>query len=230
MKNNLKKDLLVLLVGVFCINIVFIKNVYAEDFNGDLTYDEGARYKEYEKEGTVEYQISYKERISLPEYYVIPVQCFPQENEFYCGPATTKQVLHYINGTSLSQDDYADALSTTTAGTDMTVIQDVLNANQTKKTYTYAYIGTQGNWELMVKHSTYWGTPAVIDINTSNYEKEFFYNSTGHFVNISGYNYSTPDHEVRITDPNGDHAGNNWYSSDVLYGANYNHFRQAILW
>lgn len=230
MKKNLRKELLAALICVFCMNIIFVQNVYAEDFNGDLTYDEGARYEEYEEAGSIEYQIGNSERVSLPDRYELPVECFIQENNYYCGPATTKQVLHYINGTSLSQDEYAAALGTTTDGTDMTMIRDVLNANQTKKTYTYAYIGTQGNWELMVKHSTYWGTPAVIDINTSDYDSEFWYNTTGHFVNISGYNYSNLAHEVCITDPNGVHSGNVWYSSDVLYGANNAHFRQAILW
>lgn len=220
------------LLFIMCL-VITIGNcccVFGEDFNGDMTVEEGARAGEYDPEGTVDYKLGSEARISLPLEYTIPVTYFIQDNEYYCGPATVKQVLHYINGSSLSQDSYAQSLGTTEAGTDMTRIVDVLNSNQSSKTYTYASIGTQTNWELMVKHSTYWGTPAIIDINTSDYSSDFLYASTGHFVNISGYDYSSATHKVQITDPYWVNPGNHWYDSSVLYGANNAHFRKAIIW
>lgn len=41
-------------------------------------------------------------------FRTLNVLYYKQESKDYCGPATTKQTLQYINGTSLSQDAYAD--------------------------------------------------------------------------------------------------------------------------
>lgn len=74
------------------------------------------------------------------------------------------------------------------------------------------------------------GCPAVLDINTENVEG-WPYPTSGHFVNVSGYKKAALDvKEIRITDPYKLGLGNRWYSTDTLYQANENHFRQAFIW
>lgn len=46
--------------------------------------------------------------IVVPKEVTINVQEFRQEEDYYCGPATVKQVLNYITGSSLEQADYAE--------------------------------------------------------------------------------------------------------------------------
>lgn len=53
-----------------------------------------------------------------PRYFVnkLNVQSFQQQNQSYCGPANVKQVLHYINKTSLSQSQYASDMTDSASG------------------------------------------------------------------------------------------------------------------
>lgn len=165
-------------------------------------------------------------RIDFPVYTELAMPWFKQQNGHYCGPATVKQVLQYLNGVSLSQDDYAKELGTTTAGTDMTRIPGVLNAHLDGIEYEYADIGTAATWLTMVRTGLYNNKPAILDINTDdNYD--FPYRSSGHFVNISGYDGVKA--KVRITDPN-DKSQHAWYTVSSLYNVNHAHWRKAIIW
>lgn len=227
-----RKSIMILAV---CISLIFggaqgISASAQEILDGDLTYEEGAVDNISSEMLALEQQklnILYRNRVAYPSGMTIAVTHFSQKNGHYCGPATVKQVVHWINGTSESQDYYAEELGTTSAGTNMTDIDDVLNDCIDEQHYVYSSIGTQTQWMDKIRSSIYNDRPAVLDINTIQLYKEdkFPYDTRGHFVNVSGYSTT----QVRITDPN-DAAGNVWYDINVLYSANSAHFRQAIIW
>lgn len=242
----MKKFLCILIMAA--IFFPFVEQVYAIDDNssqdnnvaiyqsvdGDLSLEEGAQEFIITSEDRLKSQerlsYAFAVRTNFPSYTELDVPWFQQQNSYYCGPATVKQVLHYINGISLTQDQYAQALGTTTDGTDMTCIPSVLNASLNNETYAYDSIGTSATWLMIVRTSLYDNRPAILDIKTTNYtdgSDGFPYSSSGHFVNVSGYNGVSA--RVRITDPN-DPSGTHWYPVSVLYGANNDHWRKAIIW
>lgn len=211
----------------------------SEDVNGDLTYEEGAEVYVQTKEDSRILQEKLEEIESynknklnslsyIPdgEVFTLSVPIYQQINGYYCGPATVKQVAQFVKGKSSSQDYYAGQLGTTRSGTDMTKITSFLK-NNVKSTYTYSNIGTHADWMNKVRYGMVNKMPAVLDINTNNVSA-FPYNSSGHFVNTSGYDTKT--FRVRISDPFGPGLGNRWYNSRDVYNANNNHFRKAIIW
>lgn len=232
---SLKKTLCKFLIASILISAFLFDGapVYANDVNGDLTYEEGAvdyisadmRQRETEK-----LQALHRMRVSYPSAIKMSITAFKQETNWYCGPATVKQVVHRINGSSLTQKEYADLLSTSTAGTDMTQIPDVVNTCIDEQYYVYSSIGTQDEWMEKIRSGIYNDRPAILDINTEALykQKKFPYTTSGHFVNTSGY--SDTEDVVYITDPHPNYTGTAKYSQDILYSANSAHFRKAIIW
>lgn len=165
------------------------------------------------------------------DYKTCRVPVFEQINSYYCGPATVKQVLDYINGYSSSQSSYAGRLGTTTSGTDMTAIPPIINSDIGRNWYIYTTFRSFSQWFNCVQSSINSDYPAILDIDT-RYVRAFPYNSSGHFVNVSGYDiYDDLNiHDVRITDPWGPGLGNRWYESYDVYNANSDHWRSAIIW
>lgn len=109
--------------------------------NGDFSLEEGAEVYIFTPEERIKSQVrlalTNQMQITFPAHTELSDPWFKQQNGHYCGSATVKQVLHYINGISQSQDDYAQELGTTSAGTDMTRIPEVLNSHISG--YEYAY-------------------------------------------------------------------------------------------
>ena len=234
MKKIITKKLSVSCIIMICLLFQSI-SVFAKEINGDMTYEEGAqkvvitdemRQREEEKLNAFRNLRAYESYIKLNVSY------FGQENHYYCGPATVKQVIYYVTKSLRTQDFYASKLGTTTDGTDMTMIPAVLNNYIDEDHYMYSKIGSQSEWLEKVRYSLHYGKPAVLDLNTLavNEDKQkmiFPYDSTGHYVNVSGYDGSAG--KIMITDPN-DPSGNIWYSISDLYAANNSHFRKAIVW
>ncbi|SCW77139.1 Peptidase_C39 like family protein [Paenibacillus tianmuensis] len=169
----------------------------------------------------------------------IAVPSFKQETSYWCGPATTKQVLHFFNGSSLSQQDYAKQLGTTKDGTDFSKVDDVLNANQSKTTYIYKSFNDNefSDWKNTLEIDINASYPTVLDLKiTPQNMPKYTAEVEGHILNASGYDYvygSAP--EIRLTDPfdqgnRGVTLGNVWHPMDGVWNANQAHFRKAILW
>lgn len=242
----MKKNFLIMLLMVCLLFSFNVSHASEETCNGDLTYKEGAKIyiptkeeikllEEKEREILNYNANKNNENVLQPmsyddgEYNTLSVSVFEQENGYYCGPATVKQVTHFIVGSSNSQSYYAGKLGTTTSGTDMTVIKDYLR-NNVKATYVYASIGAYDNWMNNVNYGMRNKMPAVLDINT-NSVSAWPYKTSGHFVNTSGYDTKYgPGAKVRITDPFGPGLGNRWYDARDVYNANNNHFRKAMIY
>lgn len=114
------------------------------------------------------------------------VTFYKQESSNYCGPATTKQTLQYINGTSLSQDEYADLVGgwssakgrycdrrdkTNNYASAMTRIVPVVNEKQSRAYYAVAgkaeYNVDQNDMKALINCGIANNYPVIINITTS---------------------------------------------------------------
>lgn len=230
-----KKIFLFILSTLFVISANCLSIFANEDMNGDMTIEEGAEEYKITMEDMEVTQVKENEILKSkvnranPDgvYYALSVPVFQQLNGYYCGPATVKQVVHFLNGSSSSQETYASQLGTTSAGTDMTRIASVLT-NATGRKYLYTSIGSISTWSNYIEYGMRNKLPPVMDINT-NSVSAFPYRSSGHFVNASGMDTKSGS-KVRITDPYGPGLGNRWYQMSDVYNANNNHFRKAIIY
>lgn len=176
---------------------------------------------------------------ALPDgkYKVISVPSFKQETSYWCGPATVKQVLDFLNGSSNSQSYYASKLGTTTDGTDFSKVDDVLNAHQSVNTYVYASISDYSTWSSRIEYNTDKNIPTVLDLKIDpKYMPKYTAVVEGHILNVSGYDtkYSSTA-QIRLTDPydqgnRGVTLGNVWHPHSGVYQCNNLHFRKAMIW
>lgn len=159
----------------------------------------------------------------------LKVNNYKQENGYYCGPATCKQVLsHYsVNKT---QKQLAKALGTTTDGTTMTNIPGVLNKYQDKHTYKYYNYSSKDDFQKKVLLSIANGYPVVIDIKTKNtsYASDWGYNTNGHYMNISAFNIK--NNTITVTDPHPTYCRVKAYKADLVYNVVNSHWRKAIIY
>lgn len=136
------------------------------------------------------------------------VPYFRQQNRYYCGPATTKQTLHYITGSSPTQDTLANALGTTSQGTDGTRIVTYLNNNLPSSVYFIETPYTPKSMAVTTYRSLcVTNTPPILRVNvtsdqvSSSHPVDWYYTTDGHFMNISGQ-YTVNGHIVyEVTDP-----------------------------
>lgn len=161
---------------------------------------------------------------------VLDVPVFKQENNYYCGPATVKQVLHFLNGSSLSQKTYASELGTTTSGTNMVNIPDVLNEHRQNDgpSYSYREFDEFKNWYPHVALDIMNERPVIIDITST--KDNWLYATSGHFMCISGYDDSTSTKYAWVTDPHPKHYGTYKYKAEEVYTVNRAHWRHAMIW
>ena len=209
--------------------------------DGDLSYDEGAEvYIPTDEDIALNHEKLYVtsdsnsknktfRRSSQGFYQVLSVNCFKQETNYWCGPATVKQTINYMNGSSSSQKTYANQLGTSTSGTDMTSIPSVLNNNISSHRYSYMSIGSFSNYTNNICSALSSGTPIVIDIKATGQEG-WPYSTNGHYINISGIDSNSRHNLLMVTDPWYKALGNNWYDASLVYTVNNNHFRQAMIW
>lgn len=229
------KDIFIkMLVVIIFISVSSADIEVRAEGTGDLPYEEGAgEYIPTAEELALE-QRKMQELYMTPSlategFKTLAVTCYQQENGYYCGPATVKQVVHYLTGVEKSQDYFAGLLGTVVDGTNFSVIPGVLNSEIGENHYVYSSIQTQDMWYARIKLSTNNGYPVVLDIKTENIDG-FPYFVAGHIINTSGYNEVQSPTTIRITDPYGPGLGNQWYASDLLYNVNAAHSRQAMIW
>lgn len=188
---------------------------------------------------------------NLPYYYkVLNVPVFEQPKDYYCGPATTKQIVHYLNGSSPNMETIAKSLNTEATGNTLIGnIRKYLNLNTTKSYEIEWDTRDYYTWENQIKYGMENNKPAVLLVKPST-SLGFPYNSNGHYVNSSGLEINTggltPDSitqntsssikqnaiytKVRVTDPWGPGLGNRWYDARDVWQAIRNHEHKAMLY
>lgn len=159
------------------------------------------------------------------------VKVFTQENDHFCGPATVKQTLHYINGYSSSQDTIARAIGTNDRGSNLEPMVDYINDHKDYGS-TYVIISRPSKSKIlrMVEYAVEHKTPVVCRLRFER-TGSWKYETRGHFLNANGYN-SYGD-EILLTDPNIKNVrpsagGSYWVTLQELYDATNDHFAQEM--
>lgn len=102
----------------------------------DLTCSNGTIYtsqKNYD-------DLHLNENVPMPTYFTaqLNVPTFKQEENYYCGYASVKEVLQHINGTSKSQSTYASEMGTSGSSAVVYKIKNLLNNYISSPKYTYS--------------------------------------------------------------------------------------------
>lgn len=196
-----------------------------------LVMNHAAQLAAREASGITTLDDGQKTTISVPSY--------KQETNYWCGPATVKQTLGSINGSSESQTYYAKKLGTTTDGTDFSLVDDVLNNHQTRTNYSYRSFGSDeyATWKSVMIMTVDWGYPAILDLKITPQNMPLYTSTVeGHILNTSGYDLvNSSSKKIRLTDPfdqggRGVTLGNVWHPFDGVWAANQAHFRKAVIW
>lgn len=114
---------------------------------------------------------------------------YQQSYGYYCGPANIKQAIQYINGSSLSQDAYANHMGTSSSsGTYVYKMKNEMNYRQSTFTYTYQLIDTSNTnlvWTAILQN-TLNNKPTILHANTGSL---YLYNGTslGHYITAIGF-------------------------------------------
>lgn len=127
----------------------------------------------------------------------LSVNTYKQEKNYYCGPANIKQVIQYINDSSLSQSTYANRMGTNSdSGTLVYKMRNELNYRQSYSDYVYQQMKSDSydTFITIVKGNIFYGDdtevkgiPVILHAKTGSL---FLYNGTnfGHYLTVSGYN------------------------------------------
>jgi|GEM_PF-566087 len=173
------------------------------------------------------------------ESKTISVPSYQQEKNYWCGPATVKQILGAVNGSSETQTYYAGKLGTTTDGTDFSLVDNVLNDHQDTNNYVYRDFTSSeyATWKSVMILTIDWGYPAALDLKITPQNMPLYTTTVeGHILNNSGYNLlDSTNKKIRLTDPfdqggRGVTLGNVWHPFDGVWAANQAHFRKAVIW
>ena len=157
---------------------------------------------------------------------------YKQETTYYCGPATTKQSLQYLKGSSPTQSSIASSLGTTREGTDGTKIVKYLNSNQNSNYYVIVVPTSQSSMESTTYSGlTIYNAPPILRLSMTT-GQGWPYPSSGHFMNISGQYTVSSNVEYQVTDPYinwkapSNTSGKYRINSSAVYQSTRNHFAQ----
>lgn len=137
---------------------------------------------------------------------VLDVPWYSQTNSYYCGPATVKQTLQYLNDKSDSQSDIASDLGTSAkSGTDTNTMKNYLN-NKTDCSYEVLWWWADADaFSDMVISDTDDDIPIIGHVVIST-KGDWPFTTSGHYINYNGY--SSSGEIFYVTDPYVDRYGN----------------------
>ena len=168
----------------------------------------------------------------------LDVPFYSQENDHYCGPATTRQTYRFFLHTDVnlpSQSQIAHELKTTTSGTDTNNIATYLN-NAFGLGYQVLWSWDNSTLPALVTNNIGIGVPIILHVSISdtnagrsgiNDTSRWPYTTSGHYMNLNGYTNS--GRVCNVTDPYADRVSG--YSSgkySVTYTAVNNVCDRAI--
>ena len=166
------------------------------------------------------------------------VPFYSQENNHYCGPATTRQTYRFFLHTDVnlpSQSQIAHELKTTTSGTDTNNIATYLN-DTFGLGYQVLWYWDNSTLPTLVTNNIGTGAPIILHVSISNANagrngindtSKWPYTTSGHYMNLNGYTDS--GRVCNVTDPYADRVSG--YSSgkySVTYTAVNNVCDRAI--
>lgn len=192
-------------------------------------------------------QIKYLEYISanrdaieatLEDSFQLTVQFHSQVNDDYCGPATLQQTyeyLYYLKYKWYYAPDqgtiYKEICNDTCTDIERYKMVNYLNNSDLSRTFRDQWFNsstTQDVFDTCIKNNISNKTPVVIHITVSSSQKgrnsyddptKWLFKTNGHFLNISGYDFSNSDSKLYcVVDPYADRYTN--YSSGIYYVTN----------
>jgi hypothetical protein len=150
-------------------------------------------------------------RADAPYAYLSTRYC-PQQRSYWCGPAAVQTALSYF-GIAPAQSTIAGRLGTTTSGTAMSKIDDVLRA-YTGRGYTYHGITSVGDFNGHVE----WAVgqqrrPIIVDVRIQAPWGPYRLDHAGHIICVDGFNWGPCT--IRVNDSFDEHA---WQSGGGFTG------------
>lgn len=116
---------------------------------------------------------------------------YRQETSYWCGPASIKQAVQWINNTSNSQQVYATSMGTNSKeGSYVWKMARELNNRQSQHSYVYVDISTMNNkqdfWLMVQNDILMEKVPAIAHAKTNIF---YMYNgkNLGHYLTLTGY-------------------------------------------
>ena len=154
--------------------------------------------------------------------YVSTTYC-PQERSYWCGPAAVQTALPCF-GIKPAQGTIAARLGTSTGGTSMTLVDDVLRA-YTAKPYTFHAAASAGDFYNHVLYTVYSRyRPLIVDVRITAGWGPYRKDHAGHIIALDGmdWRYGT----VRVDDSYDEHL---WQSGGGYTGGHTTYTR-AQMW
>lgn len=162
----------------------------------------------------------------LNNYFAVYGQIYSN----YCGPASVKSSLMYLNGSSPTQDQIASGCGTTSNGTYLANMVTYMNNRLTTTYYTPQYRATKSAMQNYLWSGIQYDDPPIIGFACST-SQGWRYNSGGHFVLVNGAR--TDREEFNLADPGILYLGltGSFYdkSASDLYTA-YNSVNIGLCW
>lgn len=167
-------------------------------------------------------------------YITLNVPVFEQINNSFCGPATVKQVSHYMTGSSHSQSYIGSIIGAEEgSGTTMAYMLNYLNGVKgLNYIYDQGIANNYSTWLNAIYSSARNNKPAIIIVSDPS-GNTLPYTTSAHYVNLSGVDSKYSSNKIRITDPWTYGLGNRWYYASDIHLLNYNdpyHWRRALIW
>ncbi len=158
-----------------------------------------------------------------PRYYVDPVlniTPIQQEKSNYCGPANVKMVLQYLNGSSLSQINYANSMGTASNGTGVEQVLNELNKYSPKRYQKVNYI-SQDTFKSIIDNNIANNKPIILHAQTKSLTK---YNghATGHYLTVRGHSLRLPS--ITVDNVHYVDSNNQNYGNGSTFGYQYDNF------
>lgn len=112
------------------------------------------------------------------------VPLFQQEETYYCGPASAKMVIHYIDGRSPSQSKLASNMDTNRQ--DGTIVWKLARELNKYAPYGYTNVSTSSFFSDLI-YSIDRGQPVVCHVLANKLPHSRGANTSGHYVVATGY-------------------------------------------
>lgn len=151
-------------------------------------------------------------RVARASSKVLSVPWFSQEEDYYCGPATLRQTVYFLNDMADPQSMLAEELGTTsTSGTDTNKMCEYLNDNTDWSFSVLWWWVDKEAFANMIVADTDDNKPIIGHITMKGYavslggDGEWPFYTEGHYINYNSY--SDSGETFHVTDPYADRYG-----------------------
>lgn len=171
-------------------------------------------------------------------YHTLPVPYYKQETNYYCGAATTKQTLEYLNGveSAESQSSIYSHIGYRKDGTIDSKMIEYINNHESKNIYVASQHASESTMKSNIDSDlSSYKAPTILHVTLKG--EGWPYNTAGgHFMNLSGEENVYGNILYELTDPyigwvnKSCASGKYWKSAGLVYQAIQNNSLQTYYW